>query len=313
MPLGRDLTDVFPRIDRDVCDYVRTISRGEITRREPHHHPSFEIELIDAPEDLYEAMAEDIFLRIAASAEHSRPLVAIFPVGPTGQYGPLAEKINRAGRAMSHVHLFFMDEYAHEDGGTIDKQSPWSFENIANERFFSRVTPALRPPARQVHFPGPENIRHYDEMVIEASEGRGADVVYGGIGWSGHFAFWDPHLWAEFGGDEQQWRSAHSDFVRLHPMTLLHNSLRAGGDWTSMPPCAYTIGPRLFLSARYRSFWCEASMGSGMSWQRFVGRLATHGSVTPELPVSYIQTLPGRVTFLGAVADDIGGPKVSWQ
>lgn len=313
MPLGRDLTDFFPSLPRDACDYARSIRKQEITRREPHHHPEFEIAVIEQPVDLYEAMAGDMFARMVAAGEQSRPFVAVFPVGPVGQYAPLVQKINDAGMRMDHVHLFFMDEYAHEDGSTIDKHSAWSFENIAHDRFFSQIEETLRPPGGHVHFPGPDTIRHYDEMVMEASDGAGPEVIYGGIGWSGHFAFWDPHLWAEFGGEEPQWRLAHADHVRLHPMTLLHNSLRAGGDWTSIPTCAYTIGPNLFLSAGYRSFWCDASMGGGMSWQRFIGRLATHGPVTPQVPASYIQTLPGRVTFLGAVAEDIGGPRVSWQ
>ena len=96
-------------------------------------------------------------------------------------------------------------------------------------------------------------------------------------------------------------------------MSLLHNSLRAGGDWSSIPPCAYTVGPNVVLGARHRSFWLDAYLGSGMSWQRFIGRLATHGPVTPLVPASYLQTVPGEVTFLGAVAEPISGPKTSWQ
>ena len=50
-----------------------------------------------------------------------------------------------------------------------------------------------------------------------------------------------------------------------------------------------------------------------MSWQRFIGRLATCGPVTPVVPASYLQTLLGAVVFMGAVTDDIAGPRVSWQ
>jgi glucosamine-6-phosphate deaminase len=313
MPFGKDLLDVLPFRDADVCDYVRGITRAEFTRREPHHHPDFAIEIIDQVEDLYEALVDDIHRRIVAAAAEGRAFVAIFPVGPTGQYPLLAAKINEAQTDLSHVHIFFMDEYAYEDGSTIDKASPWSFERIAGERLFSQLDESLRPDARRIHFPGPDNISIYDEMLLEASDGRGAEIVYGGIGWSGHFAFWDPHLWAEFGGEEPHWRQAHSAHVRLHPLTILHNSLRAGGDWTSIPPCAYTIGPHLFLNAAYRSFWCDAYMGTGVSWQKFITRLATHGPVTPTVPASYLQTLPGKVTVLGPIAEDIAGPRVSWQ
>ncbi len=313
MPFGKDLLDVLPFRDDEVCTYVRGITEAEITRREPHHHPDFTIQVIEEAGDLYAALAEDIHSRILTASAEGRPFVAILPVGPTGQYPLLAAKINAARTDLSHVQLFFMDEYAYADGASIDKRSPWSFAAIADDRFFSQIEGSLRPTAGQIHFPGPDNIDSYDDMVMEASAGRGAEVVYGGIGWSGHFAFWDPHLWAEFGGDEAIWRQARSAHVRLHPLTVLHNSLRAGGDWSAVPPCAYTIGPHLLLTAGYRSFWCDADLGDGISWQRFVARLAAHGPVTPRVPASYLQTAAGKLTILGAVAEDIAAPRVSWQ
>ena len=310
MPLGRDLLDVIPFRDREACDYVRNIPSAQITRREPHHHSDFRIRVIDEPQQLYADMAADMLSRIEAAAAAGRPFVAVFPVGPTGQYPLLADEINRRRVSLRHAHLFFMDEYAREDGTTIDKNSPWSFEYIAHDRLINAIDEPLRTAS--VQFPGPDNVDSYDEMIMERSGGRGADVVYGGIGWSGHFAFWEPHLWEEF-GDLQAWKSAHSAHVRLHPLTILHNSLRAGGDWSSIAPCAYTIGPRIFLSAQYRSFWLDAYLGSGMSWQRFVGRLATHGPVTPLVPASFLQALPGEVVYLKAIAEEIGGPRTSWQ
>lgn len=313
MPLGQDLLDVIPFRDAAACDYVRGLSREDLSRPEPHHHPDFRVRAIDGAAALYDALAEDMLARMVAAAAEARPFVGIFPVGPTGQYPLLAEKINRRRVFCGHVHLFFLDEYGYEDGSTIAPGSPWSFEHVAREKFLGALALDLRPPEGQVHFPGPQNVARYDDLAWEASGGHGPDVIYGGIGWCGHFAFWDPHLWAEFGGDLEAWKQAPTAHVRLHPMTILHNALRAGGDWSSIPPCAYTIGPRLFLGARYRSFWLDAYLGGGMSWQRFIGRLATHGPVTPLVPASFVQTLPGEVVFLGEVAEPIGGPRTSWQ
>lgn len=310
IPLGHDLLAMIPFRDAVACEYARSIPAENITRREPHHHPDFHLRVITGAEALYEALAEDMYLRIAAAAEAGRPFVGVFPVGPTGQYPLLARKLNEHGLSTKHAQLFFLDEYAYEDGSTIDKQSPWSFERVAREKLIEAIRYELQPQA--VHFPGPNNIDRYDEMILKASGGRGADVIYGGIGWCGHFAFWDPHLWEEF-ADVAAWQQAHSALVHLHPMTILHNSLRAGGDWSSIPPCAYTIGPQVLLTAQYRSFWLDAYLGGGMSWQRFIGRLATHGPVTPLVPASFLQTLPGEVVFLDAVAENIGGPRTSWR
>jgi len=310
-PLGRDLRDLLPVVDEDVDASVRAIRKQEIRRREPHHHEEFHIRVIEDPAEFYDALATKMLRRMNQAAAEDRPFVGVFPVGPVGQYDRLAQKITAERVDLDHCTLFFMDEYAYPNGQTIDKSSAWSFEYTAHRHLFDLISGTGLDLSR-VHFPGPDNIAQYDEMILDASDGRGADVVYGGVGWCGHFAFWEPHLIEEFASDVD-WMGAHSAFVRLHPMSLLHNSLRAGGDWTSIPPCAYTVGPGVILGAKYRSFWLDAHLGSGMSWQRFIGRLITHGPVTPQIPASYLQTLPGDVVFLGAVAEDIGGPRVSWQ
>lgn len=310
IPLGCDLLNVLPFRDPIVCDYVRSLP--DVTVREPHHHPDFHIRCLAGTDALHQALADDMFDRIARAAEEGCRFVAVFPVGPTAQYPLLAARLNRARLDCHHVHLFFMDEYAHEDGTPIDRSASWSFERTAHEKLLQPLDEALRPPPGQVHFPGPHNIAQYDELIMEASDGQGAEVVYGGIGWSGHFAFWDPHLWDEF-ADLDSWRQAHAAFVRLHPLTILHNSIRAGGDWSSILPCAYTMGPGILLSARYRSFWITALFGNGMSWQRFIGRLATHGPVTPLVPASFLQTAPGEVVFMTELAEPIAGPRTQWQ
>lgn len=310
-PIGRDLLSVIPLRDPEACAQARAIGPAEITRREPAHHAQFGVRVIQEASELYRALAADMLGRIESAAQEGRTFVGVFPVGPVGQYPHLAQMVVQRRARLGHCHLFFMDEYAHEDGTPIAAESPWSLRRVAQEMVVGPLLDAELSP-RRVHFPGPENITRYDEMLLEASGGRGADVVYGGIGWSGHFAFWEPHLQDELNGEEA-WRQAHSAFVRLHPMSILHNSLRAGGDWSSVLPCAYTIGPGIVLGAQWRSFWLDADLGRGLGWQRFIGRLATHGPVTPLVPASYLQTLPGEVVFLGAVAEGIGGPRMSWR
>lgn len=310
-PLGADLLDMIPFRDEAACAAARAITREQICRREPQHHPEFSIRVIEHAGALYDALADDMLRRIRQAEEEGRPFVGVFPVGPVGQYPRLAQKVLSTGARLDHCSLFFLDEYAHDDGTPIALDSPWCFRAVADNAFVDHVA-ASGLDAKRVHFPGPGNIDRYDEMILEVSEGRGADVVYGGIGWSGHFAFWEPHLRSEF-GTLDEWKAAHAALVRLHPMSLLHNSLRAGGDWSSVLPCAYTVGPGVILGAQFRSFWLDAHLGGGVSWQRFVGRLATHGPVTPLVPASFLQTLPGEVVFLGAVAEPITGPRTSWQ
>src|SRR5207245_1313782 len=83
------------------------------------------------------------------------------------------------------------------------------------ERFFDFIDPDLRPTPANIHFPSTENIERYSDRIAESG---GADVCYGGIGWSGHIAFWEPQLGSEFDGMES-YRAAGARIVELQPMT----------------------------------------------------------------------------------------------
>src|SRR5690625_6231594 len=92
--------------------------------------------------------------------------------------------------------------------------------------FFSKIDSVLRHPKDQIHFPTSDVISDYSTMIEDV--GR-ADVVYGGIGWGGHIAFWEPHLAHEFEGDPAGYRSAGARTVELHPMTVMQNALHSFG------------------------------------------------------------------------------------
>ena len=99
---------------------------------------------------------------------------------------------------------------------------------------------------------------------------------------------------------------AGARLVELHPMTVMQNALHSfGGDWSSVPPKANTIGPREILGARHRSFWLDGDLGGGVSWQRFIARLVAHGPVNEFVPGSLLQEARSDYTILGNVADDV--------
>ena len=196
-----------------------------------------------------------------------------------------------------------MDEYADQDGNTAPVGWEGSFQSIFMRLFVSRIDEELRPPAGQIYCPSTENVSAYGRMIEDLG---GADICYGGVGWCGHFAFWEAHLGAEFGGDLRAFSNAGPRLVELHPMTIMQNALqRCGGDWSWIPPKAATIGPAQILGARVRKFWLDGYLGGGVSWQRFIARLAAHGPVTPLVPASILQTVPTTYTILGAVAEDV--------
>lgn len=295
-----DLAKFIPFRDVEACARVRAIKKEDICK---HPNPDFKIRIIEDRYQFYFEFALDIVTRIKQALEEGRKLVVIFPVGPVPQYPIAARLINEMRIPCKHLISFNMDEYADQDGNTAPPDWPGSFYRTMMEQFFMRIDEELRPPLENIHFPSKENIEYYGKMIEDLG---GADICYGGIGWCGHIAFWEAHLGFEFGDDIEAFKKAGPRLVELHPMTIMQNALHSfSGDWSLVPPKAYTIGPKQVVTAKYRSFWLDGYLCGGVSWQRFIARLVAHGPVTPLVPGSILQTLPTTYTLLGGVAENV--------
>ena len=288
--------------DAEACAKARAIKKEDITR---HANPHFRIRVIEDTAEFYAAFAVDMLSRIVQASEEGRQVVMILPVGPVPQYTILAEMVNRLRVSCRHLVTFNMDEYADDEGRTAPPEWPGSFATAMWDNFFGKIDAELRMPEENIHFPDSDNIGDYGKMIEDAG---GADVCYGGIGWSGHIAFWEPHLADEFGGDMDEGKKAGPRIVELHPITIMQNALHSfNSDWSWVPPKAATIGPAQIVGAKDRSFWLDGMCGppGSMSWQRFIARLVAHGPVTPWVPGSVLQTLPGSYNILGGVAENV--------
>ena len=283
----------------EVCARVRSIGRAQLSN---HPNPDFRISIIDGAQVFYRSFANDLVGRIREARDEARELTLIIPCGPMPQYEWAAGMINRERLSLSHVHTFNMDEYADEEGTTAPASWAGSFQRAMWDRFFGLIDTDLRPPESQIHFPSSDNIHAYSELIADRG---GADACYGGIGWSGHIAFWEPQLGHEFEGDLDAYRHAGARLVELHPMTIMQNALHSfSGDWSWVPPKAVTVGPRDILGARHRSFWLDGAF-DGISWQRFICRLVAHGPVSEFVPGSLLQETRCDYHVLGSVADDV--------
>lgn len=299
-PFTYELADLCEFRDRQECERVRGIDRSDLTR---HANDDFVIRIIDAPTDFYHSFAADLLGRLSTAGDTGQPLVLILPVGPVPQYQLAAKAINERRLSMRNVHTFNMDEYADQDGNTAPPSWPGSFQKAMWANFFGLIDEDLRPAEENIHFPTTDKISTYSDRIADLG---GADVCYGGIGWSGHMAFWEPQLGHEFAGDLDAYRVAAARLVRLHPMTIMQNALHSfGGDWSFVPPMANTVGPRDILGARHRSFWLDGALGTSDSWQRFIARLVAHGPVSEFVPASMLQQTRCDFTIIGTVADNV--------
>ena len=296
-----EMAECLPFRDAQVFERVRRIKRADICR---HPNKNFQIEVIEDQAAFGFAYVLDIVAGIRRSLEAGRRYVIILPA-PNPQYAWVAEMINRLGISCKHVHTFNMDEYADQDGRTAPRDWKGGFQYWMWRDLFGRIDPKLRMPEKQIHFPDTRNIDRYSRMIEDLG---GADVCYGGIGWSGHIAFFEPHLGVPFVNDLEGYLEQGARIVDLHPITIMQSTVYCdngrSGDWSYVPPKAYTIGPRDLKNSKLVSFWNTGYAGGGFAWQRFITRLAAHGPVTPLVPASILQVLRSELILLGAVADN---------
>ena len=295
-------SETLPFHDPKACDRVRKITSRAITR---HRNPDLRIETI-ADADFSFRMILDMFETIKRAAEESRKLILITPQ-PQPLYRWVATMINSHRVDCSGLYTFNMDEYADEDGNIAPESWHNSFLCAMKSNFLSRIDRELRPPENQIVGPTNANFSDYSKMIADLG---GADVCYGGIGWSGHLAFIEPGSPEFDAASDEEWRGLGARIVTLTPTTIMQNCLGPefgkSGDWSAIPPKAATIGPRDILSAKLRSSWNGFVVGgTQVSWQRFITRLALHGPVTRHVPATLLQTAPSQVYLSSSLAADI--------
>jgi glucosamine-6-phosphate deaminase len=228
-------------------------------------------------DELHLKLAEEIAEEIATNNEEGEPTRLILPVGPTGQYEPLAEILNRDGISLENCWFFFMDEYSDEDGYAFPADHPLSFKGEARRLFLGRLDEDLGLHPERVVFPNEDNIRELEKMIDGIG---GIDVCYGGIGIHGHVAFNEPEPRVHQLGPRR---------VRLNDFTVTINAVRdsVGGNLECFPRSAYTLGMRQILGARrimlYPRNGCE------FDWANTVCRLALFGEPDWDYPVTNIR------------------------
>jgi len=292
----------MPFQDQEACERVRAVKRDDFAKSPSPH---LKIRILRDDEFPFR-MIMDQFGRIKEAAEQGQRLVLILPQ-PDPLYAWLAFLCNKFCVSCKNLYTFNMDEYADMDGSIAPETWPNSFLYNMKLNFYGKLLPELRPPESQIQGPTNENFPAYGKMIADLG---GADVVYGGIGWSGHVAYIEPGSEAFAPCLMDEWVKIGPRIVELTPFSILQNCLGPefgqSGDWSSVPPKGATIGPAEYLGAKLRSSWNGYRVGNSMvSWQRFTVRLASHGPITPLVPSTMLQMAPSELYLSETLAADI--------
>ncbi|NLB41457.1 MAG: hypothetical protein GX815_04220 [Clostridiales bacterium] len=293
----------IPFKDKEVLDRVRSIKREDM---EYTNENGCKVKVVP---DFGAFYVGDIVMRMKMSDDLDQTCVLILPNPDPYSYIQVAELVNQFKINCRNVHIFAMDEWADDAGNIAPITYEAGFSYSLVKYLVNNIDESLRMPMENVHYPTNENAANYTNLIEEIGNG-GADACYSGPGWAGHVGFVDPCT-PEFGTDSvEEFIEMGSRVVTLHPLTIVQNSLHGtfgqSGDLASVPPKAFTIGPRDVKNSKYRlEMHGITTSGTHSAWQRMISRLVLYGPVTPLVPSSILQLWPTTVYVSEAIAAPI--------
>ena len=299
----------LPLQDREMLDYVG-LQSIEDHQGYVYENSEFNVQVVW---DVHNYFVTDLFQRIRMSDVLNQKLVMILPSPENAVFISCAEVLNKYNVSCRNVHIFFLYEYANENGEVAPWQSPYSRSGHFMKYFYNRLKSELRMPIEQIHFWTKENIYNYSNQI--AAEG-GADVAYTALSWSGGIGAIDYESFPAESMDE--FLAMGSRLVTPMMEMQAHDSLRGmfgcSGDIGNVPPMAVTVGPKDLAAAKERiDVEYLSACGGNPSLQKYPLKLALLGPICPQNPGSMMRQFPGTC-FVSVDVAAGGGyqPDVDW-
>ena len=267
-------------LDKGLLNEWLAIPPEELEARSP-----IPLRILPSKEDVHRDFADTMFEEMRDARDAGRHLSLIVPVGPTGGYPLLAERVNEARLHLDHVTFFGMDNWLDWQGRALPLRDPNNFEGKFHSLFNERLEPALRPSPEDVIFPTPTDL---DRSAREIDRRGGIATTYGGFGFQGHLAFNEPpsSRWANV--SLAQFRDSQTRILPASIDTIISQAERSnGGNPFAVPSLAITLGMRELLGARRIRLYTETG-----SWKQTILRILLFSEPTVDYPATLVHGHP---------------------
>lgn len=252
----------------------------QIPPEEFHLHSPIQFNFVDTFESLCQTVARELVDLIRNNSNQGKMTKVVLPVGPL-TLESVAELCNKEGVSCESLVIFAMDEYLNSDNTAISIDHPLSFRNFFQRSLIDNLEPDKRLPPDQLILPVPDQI---DFILQEIERFGGFDVVYGGFGINGHYAFNAPPL-EDMELDEFKNTSVRIVIPREGDMVQMAIG-GTDGNLEDLPPKACTLGMKELLNTH------QIHLTFMRTWHAGVLRRALFGPITPSFPGSLVQLHP---------------------
>ena len=239
--------------------------------------------------DMYWKVAIEVLEVIEENNRKGEPTVMVVPYGPIGPYARMAELVNKYRISLKNCVFINMDEYLTDDCKYIDYNHPLSFRGGMDRTFYSKVDEELNVLPENRIFPDPENTGRVLEIIKEYGK---LDMVFGGVGINGHYAFNEP--------PEKDSPKTADEFAelgtRVLPISRETKTINAygyqRGDLKGMCEWCITIGMKQILSSK------KIYIALNRPWQNGPFKHAVWDEPTAEIPASLLRRCK-KLTYCG--------------
>ena len=227
--------------------------------------------------DIYWKVAIEVLETIEENNKKGEPTVMVVPYGPLGPYFRLAELVNKYRISLKNCVFINMDEYLADEKTYIDVNDPLSFRGGMDRIFYSVVDEELNVLPENRIFPEPGN----EGKVMEIIEKYGKlDMVFGGVGINGHYAFNEPPEPGEVVSNEE-FVNRPTRVLKISRETRTINAyMNCGADLNAIPEYCITVGMKEMFMAR------KVRMIMPRDWNAGALRKILHGEITAKVPCS---------------------------
>lgn len=243
--------------------------------------------------DMYWKVAIEVLEVIAENNKKGEPTVMVVPYGPLGPYARMAELVNKYRISLKNCVFINMDEYLKDEKTYIDRDDPLSFRGGMDRTFYSKVVPELNVLPENRVFPEPGNEGSIMEIIDKYGK---LDMVFGGVGINGHYAFNEPPEPGEI-VTAAEFAERPTRVLKITRETKTINAyMNCGANLDAIPDWCITVGMKeIFMAKKVR-------MCMPRDWNAAALRKVLHGPVTANVPCSLFQNHPDAMLYAAAVA-----------
>ena len=238
--------------------------------------------------DIYWKVAMEVLAVIEENNKKGEPTVMVVPYGPLGPYFRLSYLVNKHRISLKNCVFINMDEYLKDEKTYVDINDPLSFRGGMNRIFYDIVDEELNVLPENRYFPDPEKPEEVMEIINKYGK---LDMVFGGVGINGHYAFNEPPEPGEACTNEEFLNRATRVLKISRETKTINAYMNCGADLDAIPEYCITVGMKEMYMAK------KIIMIMPRDWNAGGLRKVLHGEITAKVPCSLFRNHPDATIY----------------